>query len=216
MARSVIQRQFVGRLERLGAADHRSAVHRGPPPEQERVLAAQRMGPLVHRDDGTGDHEPGKVCRERLDSLVEIEVHGAVQMIWRQLCPEAVVLTDRREEMRPFVVGQHHGNGLLEVGPSRVGQGPDRARRIDDVGVAQQSERVEPLLSHQATNTRQTVLLHPACVGDLGDACRRDGRHQARRRHSSIPRKRLTLPLAIAADASGPTASTTEASDWLL
>ena len=139
-------RQLVQCLDRLRRTDHTSAIGRRIGREQDRPLTAQGVGPLVHRDHGLVRHETTEFGREELHALVEVEVHRTVDVIGRQLHAEAIVLAHGGEEVRPLVAREDDRNGLLEVCSSRVGQWPDRAGRVGDVGVAEQHQCVEPLL----------------------------------------------------------------------
>ena len=77
---------------------------------------------------------------------------------------------------------------LLEVRPARVGQRPDRTGGVDDVGVAEQDERVEPLLAHDGPEPFHSLTVHSSEVRRRRDPRRRRGCHQPRGHQSSSPR----------------------------
>ena len=62
--------------------------------------------------------------------------------------------------MWPLVVDQHDGDGLLEVRPAGVGQWPDRPGGVDDVGVAEQHQRVQSLFPHGALQPGHPIAAH--------------------------------------------------------
>ena len=60
-------------------------------------------------------------------------------------------------------------DGLFEVRPARVGQGPDGPRGVGHVGVAEQNESIESLPAHHGTESAPLVHAayeqHPASGG---------------------------------------------------
>ena len=85
--------------------------------------------------------------------------------------------------------------------------------RVHDVAVAQQHQRVDALLLHGVPQPRAAFAVHPGAVGQLGDVEQRRSRTAMVDGHE-IPRNFLMLVLTILTAFSGPTASTTDASDF--
>ena len=111
-----------------------------------------------------------------------------MQVIRRHLLAQAVVLPHGREEVGPVVVGQHDGDRLLEVGPPRIAQGPNGARGVGDVRVAEQHEGVQTLLVHDPVHPLHALALHAGEVRRGGDGRRWGFGHQPGGHQSSTPR----------------------------
>ena len=123
--------------------------------------------------------------------------------------------------MRMFVTGQHDRDRSLDMGQPGIGQRPADPGRVHDVAVAQQHQDIDALLGHRRLQPRRHLAAHPVQVGfvrdvqpavsgtgDLGDPRMR------RRRHDCRPRNFWMFVDTILAAFSGPTASTTVASDF--
>ena len=142
------------------------------------------MGPLVDGERRAVGHEVAELGHEGGDALVEVQVHGGVEVVGG----EVDVVVGVGEQVRPLVVGQHDGHGLFEVGPTGIRQRPDGAGGVDDVGVAEQHQGVEPLSGQQRPEAVEALPLHPSKVGRVRDAGGRGHRHEAGRHQPSSPR----------------------------
>ncbi len=180
--------QLIGRLCCLGLADDAPSIGGSALGEEDRLLAAEGVGPFVHGDDGVGRHQRLELRGEALHSFVEVEVEGTVEVIARQVRGQPIVLPYRREQMRPLVVSQDHRNGLLEVRPTRVGQWPNGAGGVHHVRISQQHERVEALLAHGAMDASHPVTAHAGEVRLRRDQRGRCRHHQSGRHQASTPR----------------------------
>ena len=111
-----------------------------------------------------------------------------------------------------LVVGEHDRNRALDVGQAGVEQRPAGAGGVHHVAVAEQDERVDALLLHGVAQPGTAFAVHARHVGQVGNLER--GATRCRERGHSTPRKFLMLVLTIFVAASGPTASTTDFSDF--
>ena len=101
--------QLVPRLRRLCLADDAPTVGGSTTGEENRLLTAEGVRPLVHGDHGVVRHESRQLRCEELHSLVEVEIDRAMQVISRQTGHELLVLPHRGEEVWPLVVDQRRG-----------------------------------------------------------------------------------------------------------
>ena len=188
-----------GVLIAFALADHPAAVDRLAAGEQQRSLPAHRVGPLVdRRSTAPSGTRPASCDANAATPSSKSRYTGPWRWSAGSSTRQPSSLAHRGEQVRPLVVGQHDGDRLLEVGPARVGQRPDRAGGVDDVGVAEEHEGVDALVAHRR---RGPVRVRSRCIrprsGVGGDAARRRRRHQPGRHQPSSPRKRVMLPPTI-------------------
>ncbi len=147
-----------------------------------------------------------------LYALVEFEVERTVHVVGRHLVLGDRALTQRHEQVRMLVVGQHDRDRALDVRQPGVEQSPTGAGGVHHVAVAEKDERVDTLLPHRIAQPGTAFAVHPRHVREVGNL---DGGtvHRRERGHST-PRKFLMLLLTIFVAASGPTASTTVFRDF--
>ena len=159
-------------------------------PEANKIDRSRRSA-LVHSSMATKaplGTSPPSCGGEELHALVEIEVDGTVEVIRRHLLPQTVVLAHGGEEVRPLVAGHDNGDRLLEVGPARIAQRPDRPGGIRDICVAEQHESAQPVLCHDRLQALHALALHAGEVRGGGDPRRWRLRHQPGRHQSPTPR----------------------------
>lgn len=124
-------------------------------------------------------------------------------------------LAERQEQVRPFVVGEHHGHRALDIGQPGVAEWPTGAGGIDDGVVAEQDHRVDAALGHRRPEPGSGVAAQPGQVRCLRNHQPFTGFGvQMRECRHYKPRNFVTLPLTICAAFAGPTASTTAFSDF--
>ena len=124
---------------------------------------------------------------------------------------KAAALAERHVQVRMLVVGEHDRHRTLDVRQARVEQWPTGTRCIDDVAVAEQDEGIDALLLHGGPQPGTAFAVHSGAIGGIRDVEQRRSRGECRH---EMPRNFLTLVLTIFTAASGPTASTTDASDF--
>ena len=211
-ARTTDTRDLIRGLDQLGRPDDLRGIRWRTRRKDPVGGPAHRAGHLVDRHIGAGTKEVRHDSRELFDALVEFEVERAVNVIGRYLGLEGRPFAERDIEVRVLVVGQHDRHRPLDVRQSGVQKTPTRARRVDHVAVAEQDQCVDALVRHRRAQPGADLTQHPAAVGLVGNPER--GQLISCERGHSTPRNFLMFPLTILAALSGPTASTTEASDF--
>ena len=113
-----------------------------------------------------------------------------------------------------LVVGEHDRDRALDVGQAGVEQRPAGAGGVHDVAVAEQDQRVDALVPHGRPQPRAAFAVHPGAVGQCPGCRAATIRRESANVGHEIPRNFLMLVLTIFTASSGPTASTTAASDF--
>ena len=205
--------ELVGRLDDAGGAHHLARRPRRPVGEQQRAVVVHRAGHVVDRDGRGRRDERGELAGEGGDALVDVEVGRTVEVVVVEPELGGRVGEERREQVGRLVVGEHDGDRALDVAPPGVAQRPGGPGGVGDVAVAQQHQRVDALLRHRRPEPGAALAPHARDVG-LGREVERAGGEGGRRPHQeSRPRNACTFVLTIFTASSGPTASTTLASD---
>jgi hypothetical protein len=207
--------QFVRGFDHLCGADNSGRIGGSTVGEQRLRRARHGAGGLIDRNHGPGGDQFGQNAGEVADSFVELEIHRAMQVIRGQLRLVRGALAKRQEQMRPFVVGDHHGDRPLDVGQTGVPQRPAGPGGVDHRAVAEQDHRINTALGHRRAQPGPCLATHAGQVRRFGNhqaitgagARLRDGCHYS-------PKKLVMLPLTMRAAFCGPTASTTAASDF--
>ena len=78
----------------------------------------QRVGPFVDRDLRVGWHKGSQLRGEKFHALVEIEIDGAMHVVGGNVCDQRIVFSHRREQVGLFIIDEHDGYRLFEVGPA--------------------------------------------------------------------------------------------------
>ncbi len=205
-------RELVGGLHGAGGAHHLAGRPRGPVGEEALPGAVHGAGQVVERDRRGGGDQIGQHRGEGVDALVEVEVGRAVQVVVVQADLGGGIGEERREQVGHEVVGQDHRDRPFDVAPPRIAQGPGGPGRVGHVGVAEEDQRVDALVGHGGSHPDAALAPHPREIRIGGEV--EPHRLERRRGHqASRPRNVCTLVLTIFTASSGPTASTTAASD---
>ena len=114
--------------------------------------------------------------------------------------------------MRMFVIGQHDRHRAFHVREARIQKRPANTGRIGDVAVHQQEQCVDAMVGHRGPQSCAGLCTHTGPVRLDRDVDRRAAGSEGFC-HRPIPRKFLMLPPTMRTAFSGPTASTTAASD---
>ena len=110
-----------------------------------------------------------------------------MEVIGWELRQEFLVLTHRREEMRPLVVHQDNRNRLLEVGPTRIRQWPIAPVAYTTLVLPSSTNASKPCW-RMAAWIRHPLTTHPREVRLRRDQRRCSHGHQSCRHQASIPR----------------------------
>lgn len=148
-------------------------------------------------------------------TLVEFEIDRPVQVVGGQIRLQCGPLPEREEQVRPFVVSEHHGHRALDIGQSGVAQWPTCAGGVDDGVVAEQDHRVDAAFGHRRPQPRSRLAAQARQVGCFGNhqSVAAAGA-QVRERLHYRPKNVVMLSLTIFFAFAGPTASTTAFSDF--
>ena len=134
--------------------------------------------------DGPGWNQVGQHTREIRYTFVEFEIDRAVHVIGGQLRLLRGALAERQEQVRPFVVTDHHGHRPLDVGQAGVAERPAGAGGVDNGVVTQQDQRVDAAVGHRRPQPGPGLPAHPGKVGRFGNhrrGTRAPGRPRERR-----------------------------------
>ena len=208
--------QLVGGLDDAGRAHDLAGGPRRPVGEQQRRdRGASPRSPRRRRWSPSAGTQLGERARRRPRRPRRRRGRsGRAGGRRRGRARSAASAEERREQVGHLVVGQDDGDRALDVGATGIAQRPARPGGVGDVGVGEQDQRVDALVGHQRPEPGAALAPHPREI-----RLRRAGRGRSvagvsRSRHQrSRPRKVLTLVLTSLTAASGPTASTTLASD---
>ena len=147
-----------------------------------------------------------------LDTLVEFQIQRSVHVVGGHFRLGYRTFAHRHEQVRMLVIGEHDGNRALDVGEAGIEQPPAGTGGVHHVAVAEQDERVDALLLHGVAQSGTAFAVHARHIRKVRNL--EGGATRCRDRGHSTPRKFLMLVLTIFVAASGPTASTTDFSDF--
>ena len=148
MARSVMPeprthaRQLVGCLDRLGRADHPSAVSRCVRQRTAATARAAGRWSIRRSQSRALSGHQGAPTRAANSCTPSSKSRYTGPWMWSDGSSRAkpVVLAHGEKRCGHSSSTEHDGHRLFEVRPARIGERPDGTGRVDDVGVAEQHE----------------------------------------------------------------------------
>ncbi|OBG61111.1 hypothetical protein A5704_18530 [Mycobacterium sp. E735] len=160
----------------MRSTNHDRRIRRLAPGEQPAAGPSHRSGQFVDRDVRARWDQPSQLTRELLDAMVEFEVDGPVQMVVGHRRFRGRSAAKRHEQVRMFVVGEHDRDRALHVRQPRVQERPTGARRVSDVAVHQQYQRVHAVIGHRGPQPSASLGTHARPIRLIGDVdeCARD------------------------------------------
>jgi hypothetical protein len=133
-----------------------------------------------------GRDQVGHDAGEMLDTLVEFEIEGIVHVVGGDARVEGQALPPGHEQVRVFVLGEHHRHGTLDVGQTGVQQRPAHAGRINDIAVAEQDEGTDALVLHGRPQRGADIAIHPGHVGQFRNVGARSHSRSFESRHRPV------------------------------